>query len=291
MAGPARPQGTWTSRPSRGPVLVVVCLLLALLGSCTAPRPSSDPDGAMPPERTVLPGPGPGDVAEEPLEELPGPQFPLVTPPAFSPGPVPSDRPIPGRSPGQNTADTILAECAPGRIAFRPPSPMKVGETEQFVLRVVLAGSPTDPSSTFPGESPGARPVETANPTVCDRMRAELTGPAFSIDQMGNESGKMLVPEEGFGEWRWYITARETGQQSLILRLYAIGPEDEDITLETFERTIEVEVDAGTAVAGFLKEWAIPLGLTIPVALGGVGALFTRSRRRSHRSRPADTSA
>lgn len=189
-------------------------------------------------------------------------------------------------TPTKSVAQAILDQCLPGEIAFRPPSPMSLGETHEFVLRAVTNESTVDPKESFPvdpKDNPSPRPIETAHPKICDSMRADLSGPTFDIERAGSESGKMLVPDEGMAEWRWHITPKKAGTQKLTLQLFALGPGGEDITLKSYDEDIIVEVEFGHATKSFIKEWMIPLGITIPVVVAAIGAIVAWRRRRDHK--------
>ena len=154
------------------------------------------------------------------------------------------------------------------------------GEKSEFTVRVALAGSPQDLSTELP---PGS-PVITDNPRICDLMRADLTGLGFEIERKGNPSGLISLSSDGSGGWGWYITPRETGRKTLTVSLVAPAPNGGDLEIETYSREIEVNVGFAYLVGVVAKEWAAPLGLTIPVIVGAIGGLYLRSKR--NRPRP-----
>ena len=61
-----------------------------------------------------------------------------------------------------------------------------------------------------------------------------------------------------------YVTPRESGHKKLTIRLVAPAPDGGDLEIETYSRDIEVNVNLGYVVAVATKEWAAPLGLSIP---------------------------
>lgn len=191
--------------------------------------------------------------------------------------PTPSPTAEPTGAPG-SAAQAILERCVNGTVAFRPPSPMKQGETVEFAVRAVLAGSPVDPGKGLPEGGP----AEYRNTPTCERMRADLTGPGMDIRRTGSESGEISLPSKGVGEWTWLLTPRESGTQYLTLRLFVPGPNDTDITLETFRERIQVDVGVVYVTAEFVKEYFPVLGLSIPVLGGGLVWLLAKRRKGKH---------
>jgi len=113
-------------------------------------------------------------------------------------------------------------------------------------------------------------------------MRAELFAPDMVITPTGNESGVISLPSQGIGEWIWQIQPQKSGTQFLTLRLYVPGPGESDITLETFEERIQVDVGLAYVTTGFIKEYFPALGISVPVILGGIAWLVHQRRKGKH---------
>ncbi|MDV8149643.1 hypothetical protein [Arthrobacter sp. B10-11] len=160
---------------------------------------------------------------------------------------------------------------------------MRQGETREFVLHVTLG----DPGEGHEKNIPGPNPVQTREPIVCEEMRADLSGPGMTIERAGNPSGEMLVPVEGVAEWRWWITPKESGRKTMTLQLFATAEEGPDLSLETFREDIQVEIELGYVLNALVKDWAQPLGLTIPVLIGAIGALLVWSRSKRRKAKHA----
>jgi hypothetical protein len=265
--------------------LVGACLAYVLM-ACSEPtplptRPSPSvsasvrptlPNGTTVTIPGVIPEPSDGtyffsETEPPPSETGPGP--PSATP---SEGPARALR-----------ARQILDACVKGELTFRPPSPMRQGETREFVLHLSMG----DPGTTHESLIPGNNPVETRKPVVCEEMRADLSGPGMEIVRTGNETGEMLVPVQGVAEWGWLITPKEAGRKTLTLRLFATNQDGPDLSLETFREDIDVEVALGYLLNSIVKDWAQPLGLTIPVLIGAIGAFLVWSRSRGRKSKHA----
>ena len=232
--------------------------------------PGAGPVPTTRPSRTVT---VPGDGGE-----------PTTTYYVTETGPLPEE--TSSRPPGPTSsaferarrAKEILATCLKGELTFRPPSPMRQGETREFVLHVTMG----DPGAGHEEKIPGNNPVQTRAPIVCEEMRADLSGPGMDVERAGNPDGEMLVPVEGVAEWRWWITPRESGRKTLTLQLFATAQNGPDLSLETFREDIQVEIELGYVLNALVKDWAEPLGVTIPVLVGAIGAIliWSRSRRR-----------
>ncbi|SFT97193.1 hypothetical protein [Arthrobacter sp. ov118] len=172
-----------------------------------------------------------------------------------------------------------MDQCGYGKVAYSPPSSLWQGEKSEFTVRIALKGSLKDPGTELPSGSP----VVTANPRVCDRMRAYLTGLGFDIERIGNPSDEISLSSEGSGGWGWYITPRETGRKILKIRLVAPAPNGgSDLEIETYSREIDVNVGLAYLVGVVAKDWAAPLGLTIPVIVGAAAGLYVRFKRNRH---------
>ncbi|TAP39130.1 hypothetical protein [Arthrobacter sp. S39] len=114
-------------------------------------------------------------------------------------------------------------------------------------------------------------------------MSADLTSSGgVTIERASSEL--ISIPQRGAGEWAWHLTAVESGQHEMVLRLLAPDPEGGTITVETFRETITVEIGLMYVVSKWIQEMAPPLQalLGIIVILGGWALfLFTRRRRRA----------
>ena len=102
----------------------------------------------------------------------------------------------------------------------------------------------------------------------------------MDVKRTGNTSGEILLPSKGVGEWVWQVTAREPGTKYITLRLFAPGPDNADVNLETFREQIEVEVGSMYVVRAFIKDYAVPLGVTVPALVVGGSFLVRLWRKR-----------
>jgi hypothetical protein len=258
---------------------VAVCIgLLVVLGldACT-PAPNAEPTSTASTPRPTA------------TRSVPGDSGPHESKPGAGPGPFPTSDTAAASRPASTAferarrAKEILETCLQGELTFRPPSPMRQGETREFVLHVTMG----DPGAGHEKNIPGPNPVETRAPIVCEEMRADLSGPGMAIERAGNPSGRMLVPEQGVAEWRWWITPKEPGRKTMTLQLFATAEDGPDLSLETFREDIQVEIELGYVLSALVKEWAQPLGVTIPVLVGAIGAILVWSRSRRRKAKHA----
>ncbi|MBT2596149.1 hypothetical protein [Arthrobacter sp. ISL-72] len=234
--------------------------------------------------------PGPGGPPATPTTTRPGvdPGGPPTTYSVTETGPFPEEStPAPSstatRVERARRAREILETCLEGELTFRPPSPMRQGETREFVLHLTMG----DPGAGHEEKIPGSNPVETRAPIVCEEMRADLSGPGMDIQRAGNPDGEMLVPEQGVAEWSWWITPRDWGRKTMTLQLFATAEDGPDLSLETFREDIQVEIELGYLLNAVVKDWAQPLGLTIPVLIGAIGAVLVWSRSKKRKAKHA----
>ncbi|MET4587198.1 hypothetical protein ACVLB3_003430 [Pseudarthrobacter sp. PvP022] len=269
---------------------VAACLVLAAvlgLGACT-PVPTAEPTSAGATPRPTA-GSEPTPSGDGPTEWKPGAgpgPFPTKSPTTTQPSEgEASTPPFPTSTAFERArrAKEILETCVKGELTFRPPSPMRQGETREFVLHLTMG----DPGADHQKNIPGTNPVQTRAPIVCEEMRADLSGPGMTIERAGNPSGEMLVPEQGVAEWRWWITPRDAGRKTMTLQLFATAEDGPDLSLETFREDIQVDIELGYVLNALVKDWAQPLGVTIPVLIGAIGAILVWSRSRRRKAKHA----
>jgi hypothetical protein len=181
-------------------------------------------------------------------------------------------------APPGRRAQEILQRCFEGQMAFRPPSPLRQGETVEFVVRVALSSSPEDPALGLPGTGD----VSRRQPPLCESMRADLSSSkGMRIERTTSEI--ISLPEAGVGEWGWHLTGTESGKHEMVLRLLAPDPEGGSIAIETYRETITVDVGWTYMASTWIKEMAGPLQalLAVVALLGGwIAFVFTRRHRR-----------
>jgi hypothetical protein len=166
--------------------------------------------------------------------------------------------------------DTAIADQSfPGIFSYNSPPSMKLGDTVQIQFQL----KPLNPSTpistqimalatqiTAPGTvTPGSFEITTS-------MRAELLSvPRDAFDIQNLQDMDQTVSDIGPTEWRWAVTAKKGGLQTLIVnisRLVQIQGQDNWIPVKTFTATINVNVTLGQQILSLDWEWL--LGLLIP---------------------------
>jgi len=234
------------------PTSKVLCrylgVLAALLGlSCSSSKVSDEhSQTALPPGSGMTQGP---DTGSPP---------PLTLPP---PDPFAA-------------TDAALAALPWGNIAYNPPTKMRLGETRTIELLL----SPKVPIETLKNQIRTLGEKEAARIRISNQMRARLTGNGFGINAITQEKQSIGTDPT---RWQWDIQAIAKGTHQLHLTLTVVinvDGTDQERNLDTFDKTIQVEVTPWQTVANFASSnwqwmWAV---LLTPL----VGWMWRRSRKR-----------
>ena len=119
---------------------------------------------------------------------------------------------------------------------------------------------------------------EGASIRVSNRMEARLTGPGFQITAVSPE--EQAITSRGSTQWNWDVKAITAGKQQLHLTLtalFTVEGKDTRRAIQTFDRTIDVQVKWGQRIAGFVVEnwkwlWTV---IVVPLA-----PVIWRARKR-----------
>ena len=167
--------------------------------------------------------------------------------------------------PPETSFQAFADDCLPGQVVYRAPETMQQGETRTFLVRISRAEAPPR-TSKLPGEGP----VTQDATAVCDSMKAELSGAEFDINPPGVES-PILAMTSGSGEWEWRVKPRDDGVGTLNLRIYGQVEQEGNLAwVATYEKDISVEVSVIQRIQSVITGWFTPLGLSVPVLVGGV---------------------
>ncbi|KST70079.1 hypothetical protein [Mastigocoleus testarum] len=160
-----------------------------------------------------------------------------------------------------NDLRKAFSKLRPGQIAFKTPAQMKVDEAEIVEMRIT-----DDLKRDLKSEL--GKDAEVAQIKVSDFLKAHLDGNNFEVKPI-DEKNRALLDGKSV-KWRWSVTPTKSGQQTLILIVYArvkLSNESEELVdLKTFERPITVAVNKRD---WFKENWDKVIG--IPIALGGTG--------------------
>jgi len=208
-----------------------------------APYPSDNDAGAPPPSRNHGSGGGP-------------PPLTLPTSDIFA------------------ATDAVLAALPWGNIAYDTPERMNLGETTTIKLLL----SPKVPMETLKAQIRSVAEVEGAQVKISNQMLARLTGNGFTINAVTQEKQSIGTDVT---QWQWDVQATAKGTHQLHLTLTVVinvDGTDQERSLNTFDRMIQVEVTPWRTVTNFASsnwQWLWAVVLT-PV----VGWLWRRSRKR-----------
>jgi hypothetical protein len=157
----------------------------------------------------------------------------------------------------------------PGELLIGAPHEMRVGVTEQFILRIASAGQ----NDGIASDLPTGGQTSTSTLHVTPMMRATLAGTGFTIQSTSDE--KQLIGGGSFTEWSWQVTPTESGNRELVANVYV----EIDGRVKGIPKRWPVHVSAnpGRSFSLFLKsnwQW-LSSTLVIPLAL-----FFWRQRKK-----------
>lgn len=104
----------------------------------------------------------------------------------------------------------------PGEILIHAPHEMKVGVTEQFVLRIASAGQKEGIDQNLPGNGQTATSIVHVTPV----MRATLTGDGFTIEKTSPE--EQIIGGGSYTEWLWQVTPNASGDRELVANVQVV---------------------------------------------------------------------
>lgn len=198
------------------------------------------------------------------------PQPPPPPPPGPQPGPPP-----PPVGPIGNEIDRIIEGLQFGNIAFNSPTELTVGETA--VIQLLISGG--RPIQDLKQEITALGEREGARIRVSEVVEARLTGLGFEIQAISDE--RQPVGQAGTTRWSWEIEPTKDGPLRLHLTVSAIvnvRGEQSMYTIQTFERTMQVDVRWSDRVSGFVGDnWQwLWTAIFLPV-----GAWLLQRRRKA----------
>ncbi|MFI9818446.1 hypothetical protein [Saccharothrix variisporea] len=241
-----------------------------------APPPST---GAKPSESVARPRTTSMDVGAHPTYPIIVPSEATPTHPATLPTPVTPttadlSQPADDRQAFLEHQRRLLRQ---GQVAYRSPDPMRVDDVQRVVVRLGEQG--LDITSGLPGSgSVAVSPVEIGSDVI-----AELSGPDFQITRVGGDDGSRVLVSRRPAEWSWDVRPLKSGTLTLDLVLYVRVVEGgAPLDVRTFQHRVSVEVNSTHWLSRLFKDYLAPVGLTVPVLVGGIawGVSWWRKRRK-----------
>ena len=155
-----------------------------------------------------------------------------------------------------------------GNIVFNPVSQMEADKSYDVYLDLSTVKQLPELESDLRSRLKG-QAVEGHQIQIGRVMEAHLTGETFTIL---SETPETQAVDPRKTEWRWEVTPTRGGKRNLYLRLSAsvnIDGKPYPHAIETFDKTIEVNVSAGRWLRDFsLDHWEWTCGIIAAAALG-----------------------
>jgi hypothetical protein len=192
--------------------------------------------------------------------------------------PTTSSSPTPDPRERQKQIDEQRSMLREGKIAVEAPTTMTV----QTVTTVTVTVADNSPPSDFPSSGPT---VTVAPALVGSDVKADLTGEGFTITRVGGDDGSRTLANGRSAKWQWQVTPQISGKRQLFVSLYVRvdGEDGAPVDVRTYQQDVNVQVNTPYAIGEFFKTWLPVTGLTVPIIIGALWALF--------RKRPSMTSS
>lgn len=226
-----------------------------VVGASPIEHYTSHPQHAAPPPVSPPPPPPP---PPPPVEQAPPPPpVEQVPPPAAHPG---TPQPTPGAAPpaasnaasapaALNDIDRIIQGLPLGNIVFNTPNTMRMGQSQS--IQLLLSSSAT--VDELQKQITAAGSLSSDKIQISDELDVHLTGMNFQIQADTPEA--QAVGTTRTSHWEWQVTPTRRGAQQLELTINAIlriNGEDREVSIKTYDRTINVNVDWPGSVATFV---------------------------------------
>jgi hypothetical protein len=173
-------------------------------------------------------------------------------------------------------ARQLREQCAPGLVSFDYSPPFRQGHTSRVIVQATFRPSGEPPLSDV---KPSQRTPQAAS--VCDQMKVDLEATSgFSSLKRQGEDRLSLSPGSPT-EWAWEATPTKAGHTELRLTAYMLLDGDRPpFLLRSYPQQVHVQRDLTFTTQQFVTRWGVPLGVTLPVLITGVGYLWRRFRGR-----------
>ena len=169
--------------------------------------------------------------------------------------------------------DNILSDFPVGSLAFNTPKHLYVGDSTAVKLNISIKKSAIELKQQIAGIIDNAKTqnIWEGKAKLNSRMRALLIGTrGLSVSSLDSLDEKE-VPTDG-QQWSWEVEAKSPGPQTLTLVLTAlvtVDGKDRPFPIQTFSKTVKVDVPASRAVGDFLsRNWQFLWGTAVaPISI------------------------
>ncbi|PVY95894.1 hypothetical protein [Actinomycetospora cinnamomea] len=242
-------------------VLMVISVVVVVLGNA---RPAPPPGQVLAPVGAQGPPQYDHDVD--------------AVAPAAVPAPAPPPQAADEVRAQLEQAEARRAALREGTVIYNAPDPVRQGQTQRIEVRASGIEERLAALNAFPSSQPAPQeqPIK-----IGMTLRAQLSGDGFETTLLGGEDSARPSLRGDVPEWVWDVRATKPGMRTLTLTVRSYVGSDEVDAIRYVHRPIRVERDWGYTVINLLGSPAwTATGITVPVILGGIGAVWASVRRR-----------
>jgi hypothetical protein len=174
--------------------------------------------------------------------------------------------------------DQLIQRLPIGNIVFNTPNAMQVSQSQ--TIQLVLSGASTVDELRKQITASGTLSADQIK--ISDELDVHLTGESFQIQSVTPESQAVGITHPS--HWEWQVTPTKRGAQQLQLTVNAvlrIDGVDREVSIQTYDRTIAVNVDWPNSLFAFLSanwQW-LWTAIFVPIALV-IWRWFCKKRER-----------
>jgi hypothetical protein len=216
----------------------------------------------------------------------PAPAAPETTAPAPTQAPIETTKnaPMPTATPQVDIGsqlqqiDGLLRQQMSASIAYNKPESMNLGGTTTIELLL----NPSLPEEQLGTQVTEGGAVTTSTVEITPQMKAVLLSPlaeAFTIQPLYDEI--QLISGTKTTKWAWFVTARKSGTQNLVLVIYRLVKfEGQDYwrEVETYKADIEVKVPFTYWILSIDWKWLISIFVAL-LSLPFIWRWFNRRKK------------
>lgn len=176
----------------------------------------------------------------------------------------------PSTSYSSNLIEKIVRSLEWGSVVFNAPEKLKFEESSKINILLTPAKSEAELATELRREI-GRAPdkIESATVHISNRMRADLTGTAFTIQS--TTPSVIAVRSDDVTRWGWTIAPTKSGNQTLFLTISAmidVSGRDTPIVIKTYEKEILITISPQQRIVDFISnnwQWLCAT-LLLPIA-------------------------
>ncbi len=179
---------------------------------------------------------------------------------------------------------TLLKKALTGRIAYNAPAEMQLEQSQDIQLLL----SPIASEAELKQKIEEIGQIVAAEIEITPLMKAELKSDdpqAFTI-QAFHDAPEQVVLSNGPTEWRWSLTAKKSGDQTVTLSLYRqvdYNGKPYWSMIETYKNSIHITVTPGQWFQNFDWKWLIGILLTA-ILIPAMWRIIDRNSKKKQRA-------